>query len=343
MYKYLPSKKFIYILFSIIIALTIIFVFSHLTNQKRNIDPLLSDQSRAKIQEFVALDSDGDGLKDWEEALWKTDAQKSDTDGDGTPDGAEIIAGRDPLKANTAKSGEAPNDKVDENIIKQNKKDVEDYSSLSYTDKIARNMFSQYIATRRMDAPLTNLDKQNIVNNLLTNLPEPLYRQYAERDLQIRENSAIAVKEYGNQVAEIILKNIKTKTENVYNIMGQYASSEAENAPTAPLNALNELINKNQITVNSLILTKVPSEGIKVHLNLINIFFIIIQDLESLKNSPKDILNTMAVLTRYEKNLEYLSSVLLQLTQYIFSDKYKVTYTVTDYGYEFFNGIILKK
>lgn len=41
-------------------------------------------------------DPDGDGLKNWEEALWRTDPNKSDTDGDGTQDGAEIREGHDP-------------------------------------------------------------------------------------------------------------------------------------------------------------------------------------------------------------------------------------------------------
>jgi len=41
-------------------------------------------------------DSDNDGLKDWEEALWKTDPQNPDTDGDGTPDGKEVAEGRNP-------------------------------------------------------------------------------------------------------------------------------------------------------------------------------------------------------------------------------------------------------
>jgi hypothetical protein len=43
-------------------------------------------------------DSDGDGLKDWEEIIYGTDPQNPDTDGDGTSDGEEIAGNRDPLK-----------------------------------------------------------------------------------------------------------------------------------------------------------------------------------------------------------------------------------------------------
>ncbi len=44
------------------------------------------------------IDTDKDGLRDWEELLWGTDPKNPDSDGDGTPDGEEVKNGRDPLK-----------------------------------------------------------------------------------------------------------------------------------------------------------------------------------------------------------------------------------------------------
>lgn len=41
-------------------------------------------------------DPDQDGLKNWEEDLWKTDKANPDTDGDGVSDGDEVKDGRDP-------------------------------------------------------------------------------------------------------------------------------------------------------------------------------------------------------------------------------------------------------
>lgn len=43
-------------------------------------------------------DTDGDGLKDWEEVIFHTDLQNPDTDGDGAGDGEEIKRSRNPLK-----------------------------------------------------------------------------------------------------------------------------------------------------------------------------------------------------------------------------------------------------
>ncbi|MEK7541563.1 MAG: hypothetical protein AAB533_01815, partial [Patescibacteria group bacterium] len=46
----------------------------------------------------LTRDQDADGLKDWEEGIFRTDPQNPDTDADGTPDGEEIKQNRDPLK-----------------------------------------------------------------------------------------------------------------------------------------------------------------------------------------------------------------------------------------------------
>jgi hypothetical protein len=50
-----------------------------------------------RFQAYPALDSDGDGLSDEEEAALGTDPDDPDTDGDGFSDGEEVDAGTDPL------------------------------------------------------------------------------------------------------------------------------------------------------------------------------------------------------------------------------------------------------
>lgn len=65
-----------------------------------------ADEVKTKLA-ILSQDSDNDGLKDWEEPLYKTDAQNPDTDNDGTNDGDEIKQNRNPLK-------KGPDDKVTE-------------------------------------------------------------------------------------------------------------------------------------------------------------------------------------------------------------------------------------
>jgi len=51
----------------------------------------------SKISEENFKDSDNDGLRDWEEELFRTDPDNPDTDGDGYLDGEEVDSGHNPL------------------------------------------------------------------------------------------------------------------------------------------------------------------------------------------------------------------------------------------------------
>lgn len=88
-------------------------------------------------------DSDGDGLKDWQEMIQGTEINNADTDGDGTKDGAEITAGRNPLKAGPDDKGVAATElKIDTTAL---------YSSFvpkSLTDNVSKELFSAYIQAR---------------------------------------------------------------------------------------------------------------------------------------------------------------------------------------------------
>src|SRR5689334_1381538 len=66
---------------------------------KKDNPSVLTQEGANQASAFLQSDADGDGLKYWEEALWKTDPNKFDTDGDGTGDGQEVREGRNPLIA----------------------------------------------------------------------------------------------------------------------------------------------------------------------------------------------------------------------------------------------------
>lgn len=61
----------------------------------QQINYLLGKQNLTEAEK-KQLDSDNDGLKDWEETIYKTDPNNPDTDGDGYLDGEEVASGYDP-------------------------------------------------------------------------------------------------------------------------------------------------------------------------------------------------------------------------------------------------------
>lgn len=112
-------------------------------------------------------DSDGDGLKDWEEELWQTDKNNADTDGDGVPDGEEVKNRRNPKK-------EGPEDILE-----------------SQEEKAIAAI---HIAAVNKDEPLESMEtasSQNISYTLL--------------DINLVDSSDIAfIKEYGLKMGETL-------------------------------------------------------------------------------------------------------------------------------------------
>ncbi len=77
----------------------------------------------SKLEKSKDIDSDGDGLKDWEEFLYKTDINKTDSDGDGISDFDEVAKKSDPAIFGTGNNENI--EKVDfvyKNILVINKK-----------------------------------------------------------------------------------------------------------------------------------------------------------------------------------------------------------------------------
>ena len=95
--NYLPSKKLIKV-FSIILLVSAGWIlFSKIKNRdssKPEIDTTYVAQIEKK--ENIPVDTDGDGLADWQESLWKTDINNSDSDNDGYSDGEEVSYGYGP-------------------------------------------------------------------------------------------------------------------------------------------------------------------------------------------------------------------------------------------------------
>lgn len=81
----LPSKKFV-IFFIFILIGFLIFAFRNKLFPKTQYTEEQKIFLNTKITDYAVTDTDGDGLYDWEEALWATDPKKVDTDGDGVND-----------------------------------------------------------------------------------------------------------------------------------------------------------------------------------------------------------------------------------------------------------------
>jgi hypothetical protein len=345
MHKYLPSKKFTYILLTTVFALLLVYLSSFFANKTKT-NSYFKQETATQIQELTILDYDGDGLKDWEEALWKTNPQNPDTDGDNTNDGEEIISNRDPLKQNINPSGQEPSDKIAETILLAEKKAVEDYIKLTSTETVARQLFSQYIATKKVGGQLTETDKFQIIGNSIANIPEITFNTYTEKDIlisDITDNKSWG--DYSNSLAEILIINLKTPIENIGTIIQDFSNIQGNEIATEQtikiFDRFTPLILKNQKTVSSLLKLMVPKNLAQEHLNLINSFKKIYENVDLMQKSAKDPILLIPLLNHYENNSKELNTATINIISKIISLNIEYS-SKTDYGYQFFNVILYK-
>jgi len=346
MHKYMPSKKFTYILLSIIITIGIIYFFSWLRNRPVSTVKMSGVETKAKVQEFMALDTDGDGMKDWEEALWKTDPNKTDTDNDGTSDSDEIKLNRDPLKQNINPTNQEPSDKVDPKIIADNKKAEEEFTALSETDKMGRMMFSQYIATKKLDSELTATDKTQIVESTLANLPMATFKLFSKEEIITTDQSDNeTLRVYINNIAFILIENLKIKTETVDDILTDFSNiindADLKIETSKIFKRFSPLVEKNKKTVNDLLGLRVPKVILAEHLELLNAFQKTYQSLDIMQKSTNDIITLLPVINNYDAVSQNLADSLAIFSKKIADLKIKFS-NENDYGYQFFNVIIFK-
>ena len=92
----LRNKKLLVFFASVLVFFLMFFAFNKYKNSKLNYVSSIKNSSSQEIAEKIILkDSDNDGLKDWEEVLWKTDPNNPDSDGDGMNDNEEVLSERD--------------------------------------------------------------------------------------------------------------------------------------------------------------------------------------------------------------------------------------------------------
>ncbi|MCX6751250.1 MAG: thrombospondin type 3 repeat-containing protein [Candidatus Nomurabacteria bacterium] len=181
--KYLPSKKFVIITSVIIVLVVLIFVIFFMPSSGENFGITGNKQAlpvvigNPTLPDLIQRDTDGDGVPDWEEALWGTDPHKKITFND-TPDATYIANKKKELK-------------IEGNV-------TADTTKLTETEKFAREFFTSYSAMKSSG----QIDK-NAINDFSSalgqNITNPtLVDRYTETDVKINavDNPASKQKYY---------------------------------------------------------------------------------------------------------------------------------------------------
>lgn len=237
--------------------------------------------ARETIIDNQNKDTDGDGLKDWEEELYKTDPLNPDTDGDGYIDGEEINSGHNPLV-------KAPNDKQVFFPLPLGEKYNITNKIFSNTDTIFKAYLEQkdeYIRDHpEIDSPeeylaqtsqstFNELFRRAILNNeenwleqayqILDEMPEIFNVQVSDDNIKISEQAV----DYENKLmAYLTSPNFFLQERNFILLQ--------ESLPKENFSEIDAIIKTNNYEINKLRETLVPPAWKEIHKKTLKLSFI---------------------------------------------------------------------
>ncbi len=287
------------------------------------------EKTEADIQQIqeneINKDSDGDGLKDWEENLWKSDIHDPDTDSDGTPDGEEVREGRDPTIA-------GPNDTLKKETAIKNIIENAGQSDANSTEKLSQEFFAEYLSVKQDGQDITESQKETMIGNLLAKQVSSSsgYKTYTASQFNvISDGSAEAIRAYGNTLGGIITQNSVTDLENEISIL-QTAVTD-QNAEK--LNDLDPIITKYQAIIDASLKISVPPTAAELHVNFVNAVSGLVDSITKMKSVIDDPLTSLKGIGIYGDARDGLVKSISGLATYFKENG--VVWSTTEYGYTF--------
>lgn len=283
------------------------FVAEYRHKQDKNVvyqAPIVSTSTPALSPELQNVDSDTDGLKDWEEVLLGTDAHKADTDGDGTADGKETTLGRNPLV-------KGPKDKLSETA--SSKTPTED---LTPTDLLARDFFARYMELRQAGLSQDSQSQIEVAQQVLKNglvLATP--KVYGASSIKVKNDSSpTSVKKYGNDMGNVFITySINSRNEAVI------AKESLEKENPELLKEIDPIITSYKNILNGLLKIEVPQEMVSIHLNLVNAMSGVLFSAESFRKSGADPIQGVQGTVQYLASSRNLSAAFNSLKNHFSS------------------------
>lgn len=275
----------------------------------------------------LAKDSDNDGLKDWEEKLWKTDPNNPDTDGDGTKDGEEIKSGRNPLVT-------GPKDKLDSETVAK-KVNLSTDEDLTDTDKFSRELFLKIIAAKQSGLSPDEAGFDEFLNTTIRNEVEKQQpKSYAAKDFKIDSaETPEKLKAYGNIIADILTKPPPQKLEYELTILYR---AEADKNPNE-LKQLEPLIKEYKRIESDLLAVVVPKSALEVHLFMINSTVSTAWSISGLAYILTDPIKALPGASTYADNSQAFHDAMKNFKQFFFVNG--VSFEPESNGYRLFNSI----
>ena len=222
---------------------------------------IVNSQTPADVltSDTYTLDSDNDGVYDWEEVLLGTDPENPDTDGDGISDGEEVAAARADYEENRT-------------------------ASTTLTDNLIQEIFGSYIQTKNSDTYDADAFDFIIAQATNSSFESQLSAQYTYDDISTDTDISDArTYEYEKafQKAIVFVAQIGEYELTTYGRALETKSPEE-------FSKLSSAANVYQSITEDLLSITVPVDAAQSHLDLINAFSTFSKVLTTMGNSSDD-------------------------------------------------------
>ena len=267
---------------------------------------------------FPNKDADGDGLKDWEETLWGTDANNPDSDGDGTPAGEEIKVGRNPATPGPAdKLAKANASGTEENFTSEKTKNL--------TEFLARQLVVNYLYQKNSGGE----QAQKVASLLPQSLSQEAYEDgFSRKDLKITTDKKREGKiSYLNAAGKILARDFDGIEGNELSIMIGVLRSQ----DNSELSELEKFRGPYEQALKNLLALAVPEEYSESHLELLNILKNSERSGEDMKKLPDDPFQALVGISEYFKVISRMEAYLSKINSQM--DREGIIMTSGDSGF----------
>ncbi len=240
---YLPSKKFSKFIGIALLTGAIIFAVLKIIDSKTRMSQKIQNIATREVVE--ELDSDNDGVKDWEEALWGMDFKNPDTNGDGILDGQEVEKRRNELRAS------------DEFI------DVEEVPDTE-TERIARQLLTMALNVNQVSGGQINKQEiANLAEGFVQSVQPNMVSMYSLGDLKISVNKS--AQEYYDEMSKE-LAYLDTIPTDELKILELAISTNRK----SKLDELDPIIEAYANAPEKVLKKEIPSQVAEYHLDYLN-------------------------------------------------------------------------
>lgn len=311
LFKFLPSKKSI-IPFLILLA-GAGFFYIYKQGYFRGSDSQKIKIAAQKTEKFVSsfltdeqanLDSDNDGLKNWEETLWRTDSDNKDTDNDGFTDGEEVSGGYDPILS----SSNVSTGKQRELVFWAQGANLE---NINFTKELAKAVSagmtqSNGASLQDLSNPMALMDNNS--SRQIAEFANSFNFALPEGDLKItKDNSARIVQAYSDDVGTILSKDLRFQENWLVN-------ADFSNPDLLFIDNYLDYLNKSIPELKNL---TAPSDFAQAHKRLIELLMASRKSFEAMKMIKTDPLKAMIAIQQEDKTTAEMNSILIQFNKMV--------------------------